>query len=301
MERLHERTTFVADCPKAVPMPSYPGCRRGAADATPVEKAAWSEEVSSLVSQYELELKETRLKQANFHSQRIAARLKLDVADEFRHEHAFYFPHNIDFRGRVYAVGPHLQYLGDDLARGLLSFAQGKPLGDDGHWWLKVQLANLYGMDKLSLDERVAWSEAAISDGHVSRVATSPYSEAATSWWLSSENPVQTLAVCFELHAIHEASQHGQPAHAFLSKVPVHMDGSCNGLQHYAGLRDRIGAEQVNLIPPAGRATSTWCAPSSSRRSTRRAARAAVGDRLGERSPRRRSDGGRSSRRDDAR
>lgn len=36
--------------------------------------------------------------------------------------------------------------------------------------------------------------------------------------------------------------------HAFLSTLPVHQDGTCNGLQHYAALGgDDRGAKQVNL------------------------------------------------------
>jgi DNA-directed RNA polymerase len=32
--------------------------------------------------------------------------------------------------------------------------------------------------------------------------------------------------------------------------MPIHQDGTCNGLQHYAALGgDRLGAEQVNLVP----------------------------------------------------
>ena len=35
-------------------------------------------------------------------------------------------------------------------------------------------------------------------------------------------------------------------------RLPVHMDGSCNGLQHYAALgRDVEGAIKVNLAPSA--------------------------------------------------
>lgn len=35
---------------------------------------------------------------------------------------------------------------------------------------------------------------------------------------------------------------------AFESSLPVHQDGTCNGLQHYAALGgDMIGAQQVNL------------------------------------------------------
>jgi len=37
---------------------------------------------------------------------------------------------------------------------------------------------------------------------------------------------------------------------SFISHFPVHQDGSCNGLQHYAALgRDQAGAESVNLAP----------------------------------------------------
>ena len=32
--------------------------------------------------------------------------------------------------------------------------------------------------------------------------------------------------------------------------LPIHQDGSCNGLQHYAALgRDKLGAASVNLVP----------------------------------------------------
>jgi DNA-directed RNA polymerase, mitochondrial len=37
---------------------------------------------------------------------------------------------------------------------------------------------------------------------------------------------------------------------AYLCQLPVHQDGSCNGLQHYAALGgDLEGARQVNLEP----------------------------------------------------
>lgn len=36
--------------------------------------------------------------------------------------------------------------------------------------------------------------------------------------------------------------------HQFESRLPVHQDGTCNGLQHYAALGgDAQGAQQVNL------------------------------------------------------
>ena len=41
----------------------------------------------------------------------------------------------------------------------------------------------------------------------------------------------------------------GNPA-TFISRLPVQIDGSCNGLQHYAALgRDLDGGFSVNLLP----------------------------------------------------
>ena len=143
------------------------------------EERAYLEEVST-----------ARTRQFNLFSQRIAARLKLDVAEELVHD-TFYYPHNIDFRGRVYSISPHLQHLGDDLARGLLLLAEPKPLGARGLYWLKVQLANLYGQDKLSLDGRVAWTDSVIAQGTLARVNASPLEPEVQAWWMAADDPLQ--------------------------------------------------------------------------------------------------------------
>lgn len=69
----------------------------------------------------------------------------------------FYQPHSLDFRGRAYPMPLHLNHMGDDLSRGLLKFAEAKPLGVRGLRWLKIHLANLYGFDKAPFDERVQY------------------------------------------------------------------------------------------------------------------------------------------------
>jgi DNA-directed RNA polymerase len=57
--------------------------------------------------------------------------------------------------------------------------------------------------------------------------------------WLQSDNPWQTLGVMIELS---NAMKHPNPEE-YISHVPVHVDGSCNGMQHYAALgRDDRGA-----------------------------------------------------------
>ena len=70
------------------------------------------------------------------------------VADEFRDEPVFYLPHNIDFRGRCYPMHAHLNHLGHDVNRGILQFAQARPLGERGLYWLHLQAS--YPSDPLA-------------------------------------------------------------------------------------------------------------------------------------------------------
>lgn len=177
------------------------------------------------------------------HSLRCDVELKLAVARQFAPERAFFYPHNLDFRGRAYPMHPHLHHLGSDLCRGLLEFAQPRPLGPDGYDWLLVQVANAYGhgQDKLSFEGRRAFAEEHLAEIHAS--AADP---AGCAWWAGGEDPWQLLQTCGEVRA---ADATGDPA-SFLSRVPVRIDGSCNGLQHYAALgRDADGGAAVNLVP----------------------------------------------------
>ena len=63
---------------------------------------------------------------------------------------------------------------------------------------------------------------------------------------MNAEDPWQCLATCFEL----TAALRSEDPTAYVCNLPVHQDGSCNGLQHYAALGGDIeGAIQVNLEP----------------------------------------------------
>ncbi|KAG2389538.1 hypothetical protein C9374_014098 [Naegleria lovaniensis] len=177
----------------------------------------------------------------NLHSLRCDMLLKLKVAEDFKNN-TFYFPHNIDFRGRAYPIPPHLNHLGADINRGLLTFDKGTKIGRRGIFWLKIHLANLYGKDKLPFDERVQFVEQNLNE--IFDSADQPLE--GNRWWLQSENPWQTLAACVELA---ECLRSENPEE-FISQLPIQMDGSCNGLQHYAALgRDNLGALHVNLLP----------------------------------------------------
>lgn len=85
------------------------------------------------------------------HSLRSDFNLKLNIARSFGKLDRFFYPHNLDFRGRVYPVPPHLNHIGNDLSRGLLMFADGQRLGKSGVKWLKIHCANLMGKDKATL------------------------------------------------------------------------------------------------------------------------------------------------------
>ncbi|XP_023368396.1 DNA-directed RNA polymerase, mitochondrial isoform X3 [Otolemur garnettii] len=176
------------------------------------------------------------------HSLRADALYRLSLAQHLRH-HIFWLPHNMDFRGRTYPCPPHFNHLGSDLARALLEFAEGRPLGPHGLDWLKIHLANLTGLKKrASLHERLAFADEVMDD--ILDSADQPMM--GRKWWMGADEPWQALACCME---IARAVRTPNPA-TYVSHLPVHQDGSCNGLQHYAALgRDSVGAASVNLMP----------------------------------------------------
>ncbi|XP_036090157.1 DNA-directed RNA polymerase, mitochondrial isoform X2 [Rousettus aegyptiacus] len=223
-------------CPRlGVPAPPSeaprPPADRLSADASPEQKAQLRRELAHC-------LKVAR----EMHSLRSDALYRLSLAQHLRHR-VFWLPHNMDFRGRTYPCPPHFNHLGSDLARALLEFAEGRPLGPHGLDWLKIHLVNLTGLKKRdSLQARLAFAEEVMAD--VLDSADRPLT--GRKWWMEADEPWQALACCME---IARAVRAPDPA-AHISHFPVHQDGSCNGLQHYAALgRDSVGAASVNLVP----------------------------------------------------
>lgn len=166
--------------------------------------------------------------------------LKLGIARKFKEVERFYLPVNLDFRGRIYPISPHLNQVGNDLARGLMEFANGKPLGKNGLYWLKIHLANKMGHDKLQIKERLEIIEQMMPE--IKIMAKDPINNRK---WLDYEDSWQSLATIIELTKALESPNPEE----YISHLHIHQDGSCNGLQHYAALgRDIEGAEQVNLV-----------------------------------------------------
>ncbi|KAM0716156.1 hypothetical protein Q7P37_008670 [Cladosporium fusiforme] len=187
------------------------------------------------------EIRELENKKTGLHSQRCFQNFQLEIARAVANE-TLYFPHNLDFRGRAYPIPPYLNHMGADNARGLLVFGDGKELGEVGLRWLKIHLANVAGYDKASLQERENYTMEHLEDIYDS--VRNPLD--GRRWWLKSEDAWQTLAACFELTSALDSPDPTK----YVSHLPTHQDGTCNGLQHYAALGgDKVGAAQVNLEP----------------------------------------------------
>uniref|UniRef100_A0A8C3MJ21 DNA-directed RNA polymerase, mitochondrial n=1 Tax=Geospiza parvula TaxID=87175 RepID=A0A8C3MJ21_GEOPR len=103
-------------------------------------------------------------KAAEMHSLRMDALYKLSIANYVR-DKVFWFPHNMDFRGRTYPCPPYFNHLGNDVTRAILLFAEGKPLGPKGLDWLKIHLINLTGLKKKNaLQERLEYANEIMED-----------------------------------------------------------------------------------------------------------------------------------------
>lgn len=163
----------------------------------------------------------------------------LPQAERFAKHEQFWLPHSLDFRGRAYPIPLYLNHHGHDTVRGLLEFARGKRATVRGEYWLRVHAANCFGYDKCSFDDRVQWS--IDNEKEILESAADPEKG---GFWAEADKPWQFLAACLEIAGLKaDGSKHEM-------HIPAQVDGSCNGLQHYAALgRDMVGAAAVNLIP----------------------------------------------------
>ena len=194
--------------------------------------------------QYRIDAAKIHMQNLSILGHRIGFNMGLGIARRYEKFRKIYFPYQLDFRGRIYAV-PHLNPQGSDFQKALLRFAGGKPLGSEGWKWLAIHGANVAGYDKASFEDRVNWVQD--HEDEIIAIARDPYSHRG---WCGSigeveiDKPWQFLAFCFEWAGF---TEHGE---SFVSKLPVAMDGSCSGIQHFSAmLRDEVGGSAVNLVP----------------------------------------------------
>lgn len=169
----------------------------------------------------------------------------LGEARKYNHFEALYYVYTLDFRDRVYSQGSLLSTQGQDLQKGLLRFSNGVALGSTGYKWLAFQGANVWGNDKISIDDRVKFTES--MNETIKAIAKDPLSN---KQWVNADKPWQFLNWAFEWASLLEWIEDGKNAEDFISFIPCANDGSCSGLQHYSAiLRDPVGGASVNLVP----------------------------------------------------
>ena len=165
------------------------------------------------------------------------------LAQKFKDYATLFYPLQFDFRGRAYCVPAFLNYQSIGGAKAMLLFSNGKEITPEnrGEFWLAIHGANMYGEDKISLDDRVKW----VNDNEqwIVNCAQDPFRNRE---WEDASNGFQFLAFCEEWRRYQSRGINEK----FISHLPVNVDGSCNGLQLYSlMLRDSVAGKLVNLLP----------------------------------------------------
>lgn len=172
-------------------------------------------------------------------SKRVQVERTIQMAEEYADLPEFYFIWQSDFRGRKYPNSAFMTPQSADWGKAMLTFSKGLPINNREELkWLLIHGANVFGNDKVPLNERVNWAWDNVEN--VKRCAADPL---GFRWWTEFDKPFQGLAWIFEFNGYLE---HG---YGFTSCLPCQADGSANGLQHLSAmLRDERGGTAVNLI-----------------------------------------------------
>lgn len=172
-------------------------------------------------------------------SRRYQLEFALDQAEKFKGYERIWFPHSLDFRGRIYAT-PKFSPQGSDMDKGMLLLADAPEIGEDGPFWLKMHGANCAGLDKAMLEDRINWVHD--NEDMILDIAANPMDNL---WWAKeADSPFCFLAFCFEY------AEWKRVGPTYKCGLAIAFDGSCSGIQHFSAmLKDEVGGQAVNLIP----------------------------------------------------
>ena len=183
----------------------------------------------------------------------------------------FYSLVDLDYRGRVYYKEPYMNYQGNDIARGIMSFSESKEIDDEGKRALAIHTANSYN-EKYNVDEIPDWVEedyfSMLTEEGIDTISVDKFSlEDRINWFNNNweliestadngtlhecEKTVVFLACCLEWCDIADMEDKGLVP---TSSIPVAIDGTCNGYQHSAAMsRDdktgRLVALEDSSVP----------------------------------------------------
>ena len=148
----------------------------------------------------------------------------------------FYYAYCLDYRSRVYPIADFFTPQSKGYVKAMLEFSEGKPLTIVGEYWLKIHIANTFGLDKAPFSERIAWVDS--NKLKLLKVATDPLG--FLSDWVYTDSPFEFLAGCY---AYQDHTQ-GLPVH-----LPIQLDAVNSGVQMYSGLLlDKSGAKSTCVI-----------------------------------------------------
>ena len=181
--------------------------------------------------------KEIQLKKLEaIRSKRIMFLLAFNIAQEYKDREAMYFTYNTDFRGRLYPIQQILNPQTTGVVKAFLEFAEGEILDSKGLYWLKIHIANTYGLDKASYEDRIKWVDD--QKDLLLDTAQNPFDNIDV--WNDADEPLMFLA---SIRALLDSTQ-GKKVH-----LPINLDATCSGLQLYSGLLlDDEGAKAVNVV-----------------------------------------------------
>ena len=176
---------------------------------------------------------------------------------------SFYQYTEADYRGRVYYTTPFLNFQGNDIARGQMLFAKGKPMTDEGLRRLKIHIACCYNetyskdnlpewlttdylpylkeeelddisVDKMTLEDREAWA-----DNNIKKLMEIADKEIIDS---NAEKPISLLASVLEIKDALDKEE-------YITYLPIPIDGSNNGWQHLCAMsKDKEAGELVGIV-----------------------------------------------------
>ena len=142
----------------------------------------------------------------------------------------FYFVWQYDKRGRAYDKGYHIHCQGNEYRKAMLKFANAQKVNERGLRWLKIDLANSYGLDKELFDDRVKFINDNIDD-----IFKDP-----NKWINAAEEPLLFTS------ALRSYKQYLETG---MSDQIVRLDATTSGVQLMSvAMRDKEAMKLLNVI-----------------------------------------------------
>ena len=211
----------------------------------PISPAPKSIKKSAMSDEMKLKFKNWKIKATQVYHENIRKKSQIlqflrtiNMAKKFEKYDQIYFPYQADFRGRKYTVSSFLTPQGTEYAKALLVFSKGLPIEtEEQKEWLAIHGANCAGVDKVSFSERIKWVDE--NEEHILKSAELGLDY---DWWTQFDDAWLFYGFCLEWAVLKRKGK------KVLSYIPIALDGSNNGLQHYSAmLRCPIGGKATNL------------------------------------------------------